>query len=384
MTRHSLKLLVTFCFVVLGSMVTFGFSSGPDPGYTNAPGDIDTCVNCHDQFQLNTGSGQVSLTGLPQVYQPGQTYPLTISVEQQGRTRWGFQATALTANGEKAGTFVLTDPNLTRIQSSSVSGKLRDYIEHTQAGTQNGTPRKATWRFSWKAPATDAGPVTFYFCGNAANGDNTNQGDYIYSSVALTNSPTSQLAVKLLAPNGGETFQTGQTVEVKWETTNASQAESHEVRLSTDSGATFPTRIAAALSPQAQSFSWQIPETLSSTTARLRVEAYPKGGLPPITTASAGDFAIVRSNAMTITNVTPGTAAIGAKPTVTITGVNFVAGSQVDFGSGIKVKSVELVSPTQLSVKLKIKATATAGLRDVKVTTPTGTTAIKTGAFRIT
>ena len=41
--------------------------------------------------------------------------------------------------------------------------------------------------FSWTAPATDVGPVTFYVAANAANNNGNNQGDQIYNTkVTLT------------------------------------------------------------------------------------------------------------------------------------------------------------------------------------------------------
>ena len=45
------------------------------------------------------------------------------------------------------------------------------FIEHTSAGTRNGTRNGVTFQFDWTPPAVNAGPVTFYVAGNAANGD---------------------------------------------------------------------------------------------------------------------------------------------------------------------------------------------------------------------
>ncbi|HYW45817.1 MAG TPA: choice-of-anchor V domain-containing protein [Bryobacteraceae bacterium] len=45
----------------------------------------------------------------------------------------------------------------------------------------------ATFQFDWTPPATNAGPVTFFVAGNAANGDRNFTGDLIYtSSLQLT------------------------------------------------------------------------------------------------------------------------------------------------------------------------------------------------------
>ena len=40
----------------------------------------------------------------------------------------------------------------------------------------------------WTAPASEVqNPVTFYAAGNEANGDGTNQGDYIYTTTVQVN-----------------------------------------------------------------------------------------------------------------------------------------------------------------------------------------------------
>src|SRR5436305_15321066 len=56
------------------------------------------------------------------------------------------------------------------------------FIQHTSSGTRNGTPNGVTFQFDWTPPATNAGPVTLYVAGNAANADNNLTGDFIYTS----------------------------------------------------------------------------------------------------------------------------------------------------------------------------------------------------------
>ena len=79
--------------------------------------------------------------------------------------------------------------------------------------------------------------------------------------------PPTPLTVTVLAPNGEETFQPGQRVTIRWQSTGA---VSHSIKLSTDGGNTFPTDIAAELSGSAQSFDWTVPNR-PTTQARIRV-----------------------------------------------------------------------------------------------------------------
>ena len=63
--------------LIAGSALAF--SSGPPDGYTNAPGE-GNCTACHSTFPLNSGSGMLSLAGLPASWQPGADYDLTLSL----------------------------------------------------------------------------------------------------------------------------------------------------------------------------------------------------------------------------------------------------------------------------------------------------------------
>ncbi len=64
------------------------------------------------------------------------------------------------------------------------------YVKHTSTGTQNNTlDGPVSWSFDWTAPA-DPSDVTFYAMGNAANGNNSNSGDYIYSATFTTTPAT--------------------------------------------------------------------------------------------------------------------------------------------------------------------------------------------------
>ena len=153
------------------------FSSGPPAGFTGAPGEF-TCAECH--VPPDPGTGLISITA-PQTYVPGQTYPVTITHtnSDQTRLRWGFQLTALDPSDEKAGNFQSTDVFTQVLDNQGPDGS-RQYIEHTGAGTFIGQRNGASWTFSWTAPSTDVGPVTFYAAGNHANNDGNSSGDHVY------------------------------------------------------------------------------------------------------------------------------------------------------------------------------------------------------------
>ena len=158
-------------------------ANGPTPGHTNAPGE-GNCTACHSDFPVNSGTGSVSISGVPASYSPNQQINVTVTTAQSDAVIYGFQLTALNAQNLKVGTLSLLpqSPQQLQIQGGFVGGSPRDYIMHTSDGiipTQFGSK---SWTFRWTAPAQGAGRVTFYVAGNAANSDGTSSGDFIYAS----------------------------------------------------------------------------------------------------------------------------------------------------------------------------------------------------------
>ncbi|HEY2962563.1 MAG TPA: PQQ-dependent sugar dehydrogenase [Pyrinomonadaceae bacterium] len=169
-----------------GTRPVQAFSSGPPAGYTGAPQEEpDACAECH--VPPDAGTGRISITA-PSTYVPGQTYPITVTHTNADltRLRWGFELTVLdTANDEKAGDLQNVD-GLTQVLNNAGPNSVRQYIEHTSAGTFVGQQNGASWTFNWTAPATDVGPVTFYAAGNQANNDGNTSGDYIYKTFVVS------------------------------------------------------------------------------------------------------------------------------------------------------------------------------------------------------
>src|SRR5262245_33892451 len=189
----SLKLSLIGLFGICLSVYTLdgrrvgAFSTGPPPSRTFAPAlgsfPAETACNaCHTSFPLNSGPGRLTISGLPIAYTPNQEVTVTVTVSQPDRARYGFEVTALDDQGRKAGDLVVTDQNRTRIVDGTGNFAGRQYIEHVLAGVAPSGPDQGSWSFTWRAPAQSVGRVTFYAAGNAANGSNTNQGDYIYTT----------------------------------------------------------------------------------------------------------------------------------------------------------------------------------------------------------
>jgi|GEM_PF-1037547 len=149
----------------------FGFSGGPPNGLTGAPGE-DTCVSCHADFPLNTGPGTLEIDA-PVMFEPGETYEITVTLTQEGQSRWGFEFSPL-----EFGECTITDETMTQLGTEGDN----TYVKQTAAGTFPGSGGPVSWSFDWTAPSEPVSSITVYASGNAADGDGSTGGDFIYTS----------------------------------------------------------------------------------------------------------------------------------------------------------------------------------------------------------
>lgn len=186
-----IKKITTLLFVVIICSVSYysvSNSSGPQPQYTNAPTDIGSCVSCHSGSLITTGSDhdKISMTmksvktGATKTgYNVDSTYLITISYNQSGINKWGFQTTILDASNKKVG--ALASLTTGTVRTSFTTANSKEYIYQNSTGTSSTGTNSTDWSFTWKAPSTGSGSLTLYLCLNAANSDNGTSGDLIYA-----------------------------------------------------------------------------------------------------------------------------------------------------------------------------------------------------------
>jgi Membrane bound beta barrel domain (DUF5777) len=182
MKRGRQGVLLIFAMLCAAGLL-HAFARGPLPKLAGGFGE-NTCINCHGSHKLNDGrarGGTFEIVGAPKAYVPGYTYPLKVVIGQPGQSRWGFELSARFAeSGKQAGQLVPSDDNTRVVESDGVR-----YIEHTVKGTHAGSPNGPTeYHFNWIAPDSPGGLVLFNGAGNAANSDNSPNGDFIYSAGA--------------------------------------------------------------------------------------------------------------------------------------------------------------------------------------------------------
>lgn len=160
------------------------FSSGPPTGMASNRPYYNNCTVCHSGT-VNNGSGSVTLSGVPMVYTPGATYPITVTLTDTLAKRWGFELTALRSNGAMGGVLTVTDP----VNTQLLNGSGVDYLMHTSTGTFAGTTGPHFWTVDWTAPPLADGDIAFTVSGNGSNNNGGNYGDRIYNNALLSAAP---------------------------------------------------------------------------------------------------------------------------------------------------------------------------------------------------
>jgi len=119
-------------------------------------------------------------------YLPGVTYNISVTVEENAMILFGFGLEVLdNADNTSTGQLVVTDPGSTQILNAMVGGMQRPNMVHSPNGGV--AMNSKVFDFDWTAPTTPVNNVTFYFAGVAANDNNANSGDRVYSSSQVAN-----------------------------------------------------------------------------------------------------------------------------------------------------------------------------------------------------
>ena len=168
------------------------YRDGPPPAHTGGFGE-PTCRACHADNHLNDPAGSLSITGVPAVYVPGDTLRLTVFLRRAGMRRAGFQLSARFPDGRQAGAFRVTD------STATVTGAATDvgYVHHTRAGSRLSRADTAQWTLEWTAPRGTNDAVEFHVAANAANDDNSEFGDFIYTRAARSAAPDSGPVIRI-------------------------------------------------------------------------------------------------------------------------------------------------------------------------------------------
>jgi len=158
----------------------FAYLDGPPPAHTGGFGE-PSCHRCHFDNPVNAPAGELSLVGLPEIYERRRRYRLTVAVARSGMLVSGFQLAARFAEGDRKGQQAgILSPLDDRAAVRRAQPAALDYVQHTEGGTKPSGTDEARWGLEWTAPA-DGGAIMFHVAGNAANGDRSEFGDFVYA-----------------------------------------------------------------------------------------------------------------------------------------------------------------------------------------------------------
>ena len=156
-----------------------GYADGAPPGFSGGFTE-QSCDACHFHAAPNAGPGRLTLEGVPDRFTAGESYRVTISLNQPAMKLAGFQLTArFKDDGSQAGTLAAESAAEARVKIDTQSGVL--YAGQRREGATLVEPNATTWTVTWTAPSSTR-VVMFHVAVNGANGDERADGDYVYTA----------------------------------------------------------------------------------------------------------------------------------------------------------------------------------------------------------
>jgi hypothetical protein len=167
-------------------VASHAYAEGAPPGFS-AGFKEESCHACHFHEALNAAPGRLAIEGAPAAFSPGQRYTLTVTLTRTGMKRAGFQLTVrFKDDGAQAGTLAVPSADAQRVGVETQSGV--QYAGQKATGALAGEGGAARWTLEWTAPA-GGGPVIFHVAANAANGNESADGDFVYTAAVEVAGP---------------------------------------------------------------------------------------------------------------------------------------------------------------------------------------------------
>jgi len=162
------------------------YAEGAPPGFSGGFKE-DSCHACHFHEPLNSSSGRVTIDGVPARFAAGERYSLTITLTRTGMKRGGFQLAArFKTGGAQAGSL---EPGAADAQRIAVESQgAVQYAGQKAAGSSPAADDTLRWIVEWVAPDR-LEAVVFHVAANAADGNGSADGDFVYATSAESPPP---------------------------------------------------------------------------------------------------------------------------------------------------------------------------------------------------
>jgi hypothetical protein len=160
-------------------VASHAYPDGAPPGFSGGFKE-GSCHACHFSFEPNLKPGHVVIDGVPATFAPGEKYTVTVTLTRAGIKAAGFQLSArFKDNGAQAGTLAPGPAEKSRVGIDLQGGV--QYANQKKDGSPAGAADVTRWTIEWTAPARNA-PVVFHVSANAADGDGSASGDFVYTA----------------------------------------------------------------------------------------------------------------------------------------------------------------------------------------------------------
>ena len=157
------------------------YAEGAPPGFSGGFKE-ESCHACHFHSEPNSGPGRVAIEGVPARFTAGERYTLIVTLTQAGMKRAGFQLTSrFKDTGAQAGTLGPAPDDRDRI-GIDIQGGVQ-YAGQRKEGASVTAGDTVRWTIQWTAP-DGGGPVAFSVAANAADGNESADGDFVYTTTA--------------------------------------------------------------------------------------------------------------------------------------------------------------------------------------------------------
>jgi hypothetical protein len=172
--------------VTMRLVASHAYPDGAPPGFSGGFKE-ESCHACHFHLEPNLSPGRVVIDGVPARFVAGEKYTVTVTLTRPDMKRAGFQLAArFKDNGDQAGTLGSGAAEKSRVGVELSSGI--QYANQKKDGSAIGASDVMRWTIEWTAPARSA-PVVFHVAANAADGNGSVDGDYVYTASAESAPP---------------------------------------------------------------------------------------------------------------------------------------------------------------------------------------------------
>lgn len=358
----------TYNFTVTGVSGSVSASAGaqitvlpvPDFSLSLSPSQVELRPGDRADFTLSasfsggfTGPVELFVSGLPAgatASAIGSQFPLTIRISTISTTPTGVHPFAIIGRATIEGQTVERSATATLIITAlpcsySISPTSQDFTATGGSSTVTVTVTSGS-NCNWQASTSDSwirlnnnggsgsGSLSYTVSANTSTSSRT--GTILVAGLThtVTQSGTDSVppTVSVIAPNGGESFIVGDTIEIQWVASDNQAIARSRVELLV-AEQQQPTTIADSLAGDVRRASYTIPSTLTTSAGRIRVTVFDGAGNQAVD-SSDGAFTISQRD--------------DVPPTVSLSaprgGESFVAGSQTvisfsgsDVGTGIAV-----------------------------------------------